>query len=110
MPPPFPCVFVGTHTVKVAEVEEAMNFRNELFSKPKQGPFNPDPGQSCMVEPEVLPHSPLKSHTAVALLQEELGGSVFAQAGMAGGSGAGVLLKVRLQFKREPELPELRRS
>jgi hypothetical protein len=31
MPPPVPPVLVGTHTVKEAVVEDAMNLMNELF-------------------------------------------------------------------------------
>jgi hypothetical protein len=100
---------VGTHTVKVEVVAEAMNLIKELFCKPKQLP-RPDPVQSCTEEPLVLPHKPLKSQTAVALAHDELEGRVLAQAGKFGGKAAGVLLNVRLQVFNTPELPELRLS
>jgi hypothetical protein len=104
-----PVVVVGTHTEKEAEVEDATNFTNELFSSPKQA-FNPEPAQSCTVVPEVFPQTPLKSHTLVALLQEEVPGMVVEQAGIAGGNGAGVLLNVMLQLTSDPALAAVRLS
>ena len=96
-------VFVGTQTEKEAVLDAATNLMNELFCNPKQA-SSPDPGQSCIVLPDVVPHNPLKSHTAVAEAQDELVGNVWAHAGRAGGCGAGVLLKVMLQFTRLPAL------
>jgi hypothetical protein len=88
---------------KLAVVLDAMNLMNELFSIPKQLP-NPDPGQSCMVLPLVVPQSPLKSHTEVAFAQVEVVGKVVAHAGIGGGAGAGVLVKVRLTLVTVPVL------
>jgi hypothetical protein len=100
---------VGTHTEKDAEVDDAINFTKELFSSPKHA-FKPEPAQSCTVVPEVLPHTPLKSHTLVALLHDDVPGSVVEQPGKAGGNGAGVLLNVILQLTREPAFAAVRLS
>ena len=100
---------MGTHTEKDAEVDEATNFTNELFSRPKQA-FKPDPAQSCTVVPEVFPQRPLKSHTLVALLQDDVPGKVVEQPGIVGGSGAGVLLNVILQLLSDPALEAVRLS
>ena len=102
-------VVLGTHTEKDAEGDEATNFTKELFSKPKHA-FKPEPAQSCTVVPEVFPHTPLKSHTLVALLQEDVPGMVVEQAGIAGGKGAGELLNVILQFVSDPALAAVRLS
>ena len=109
MPPEGPALLVGTHTVKSAVFEEAINLRNEFFCNPKQA-LKPEPVQSCTELPDVLPHNPLKSQIAVALAQDELPGNVLAQAGKEGGAGEGVLLKVRLQLFSTPALAEPRRS
>ena len=100
---------VGTQTEKDADVEEATNFTNELFSNPKH-PRKPEPVQSCTVVPDVFPHTPLKSHTLVAVAQDDEPGIVVEHAGIAGGSGAGALLKVILQFCREPAFAAVRLS
>ena len=104
-----PVVVVGTHTEKEAVVVDATNFTNELFSRPKQA-FKPEPAQSCTVVPEVFPHTPLKSHTLVALLQDDVPGKVVEQPGKAGGNGAGVLLNVILQLTSDPAFAAVRLS
>ena len=54
----------------------------------------------------MLPQSPLKSQTCVAVAQDDEEGSVTAHAGSAGGGGAGVvLLKVSDQLFTVP-VPE----
>ena len=75
---------VGTHTEKEAVLAEATNRMKELFCKPKHVP-KPEPVQSCVVVPDVLPHKPLKSQTAVAVAQEDVEGRILEQDGSAGG-------------------------
>ena len=75
---------LGTHTEKEAVLEEATNRMKELFCKPKHA-SKPEPVQSCVVDPDVLPHKPLKSQTAVADAQEDVEGKVLEQDGSGGG-------------------------
>jgi hypothetical protein len=75
---------IGTHTEKDAVLADATNRMKELFCKPKHVP-KPEPVQSCVVDPDVLPHKPLKSQTAVAVAQELVEGKVLEQEGSAGG-------------------------
>ena len=109
MPPPGPVELAGTHTVKDTVEAAASNLMKVLFSRLKQL-SSPDPGQSKTVLPVVFPQRPLKSHTAVALVQDDVPGTVMEQAGIEGGSGAGVLPKVKLQETSEPALLPFRLS
>ena len=109
MPPVGPKELVGTQTVNDTVAAAASNLMKELFWRLKQL-SSPELGQSCTVLPVVFPQRPLKSHTAVALVQDDVPGRVVEHAGMEGGSGAGVLLNDKLHDTSEPALLPFRLS
>ena len=110
MPPPKKVrLVVGTQTAKLTVGAAATNFTNVLFSKLKQE-FKFEPAQSLTPLLVVLPQSPLKSQTDVAPEQDMPVGKVCEQAGITGGCGAGVLLKVKFQLFKVPTFAAVRLS
>ncbi len=82
MPPlVYPATELFTQTEKETVLDEATKRMNELFCKPKQGPSSPEPVQSCIDMKLVLPQTPLKSQTGVAVAQEEPEGMVLVHVG-----------------------------